>query len=238
VKRTILIAAALLAVIAAGAGTYAFAAASSDGTTISGCVAKDGKLRVLSGADVCKADETALSWNSVGPAGAQGPAGPAGPAGAAGAAGPAGAQGPAGRDGRDGTSSNPDATGATMTVTGTGFNATPMVLIGLSHEIQVPQAVGVGGGGTSGKVIHKPLNVTKVTDASSPTLMTALLDNRNLTVLIALMQGGQQVGTTKLTNARLSNYVLHGNTETWSFVYQKIEWTFGASSAQDDQSPA
>jgi type VI protein secretion system component Hcp len=51
------------------------------------------------------------------------------------------------------------------------------------------------------------------------------------------MQGGQQVGTTKLTNASISDYVLHGSTETWSFTYQKIEWTFGASSAQDDQSP-
>jgi type VI protein secretion system component Hcp len=230
VKRTILIAAALLAVIAAGAGTYAFAAASSDGTTISGCVAKDGKLRVLSGTDTCKADETALSWNSVGPAGAQGPVGPAG---AAGAAGPAGAQGQPGRDGRDGTTSNPDATDATMTVTGNGFNATPMVLIGLSHEIQVP--VAVGGGGAAGKRIHKPFNVTKVTDASSPTLMGALLGNRNLTVLVTLMQGGQAVGTTKLTNAVISNYVLHGNTETWSFVYQKIEWEFGGNTAQDDQ---
>jgi type VI secretion system Hcp family effector len=225
VKRTILIAAALLAVIAAGAGTYAFAAA-GDGTTINGCVGtSDGKLRVLSGSDTCKSNETALSWNSVGPAGAQGPAG------AAGAQGP---QGVAGRDGRDGTSSNPDATDATWTVTQGTQTLSTSVLIGLSHELQVPQAVGTGGGGASGKTIHKPFNVIKLTDSSSPTLMGALLTNRHVTVLIALMQGGTQVGTTKLTNAAISNYVLHGNTETWSFTYQKIEWTFGANSAEDD----
>jgi type VI secretion system Hcp family effector len=227
VKRTILIAAALLAVIAAGAGTYAFAAA-GDGTTINGCVGtSDGKLRVLSGSDTCKSNETALSWNSVGPAGGQGPAG------APGAPGAPGAQGAPGRDGV----SNPDATTATMTVTGNGFNATPIALIGLSHELVVPQAVG-GGGGVSGKTIHKPFNVTKLTDASSPTLMNALLHNVHATVLITLMQGGQAVGTTKLTNAAISDYVLHGNTETWSFTYQKIEWEFGGNTAQDDQSPA
>jgi type VI protein secretion system component Hcp len=216
-----LIAAALLAVIAAGAGTYAFAAASSDGTTISGCVGTgDGKLRVLSGSDTCKSNETALSWNSVGPAGAQGPAG---------AAGAAGAQGIAGRDGRDGTTSNPDATDATMTVTGNGFSATPIVLTGLSHEIQVPQSVNTGGGSATGKTIHKPFNVTKPVDSSSPKLMAALLNNAHVTVLIA-----QQLGTTKLTLATISNYVLHGNTETWSFTYQKIEWAVGATTAQDD----
>jgi type VI protein secretion system component Hcp len=228
VKRTIVIAAALLAVIAAGAGTYAYAAA-NDTTTISGCVASDGKLRVLSGADACKSNETPLSWNSVGPAGGQGPAGAAG---AQGAAGPAGAQGAAGRDGRDGTSSNPDAADATMTVTGNqgAFSASPMVLIGLSHEVVAPQAVGIGGGGAAGKTIHKPFNVTKVVDSSSPKLMGALLNNSHVTVLITLPQGG----TTKLTNAAISDYVLHGNTETWSFVYQKIEWTFGANTVIDD----
>jgi hypothetical protein len=217
VKRTIVIAAALLAVIAAGAGTYAYAAATDGGTTISGCVAKDGKLRVLSGADVCKSDETALSWNSVGPAGPQGPAG------AAGAAGPAGAPG------RDGVS-NPDAADATWTVTQGTQTLSTGVLIGLSHEVVAPQAVGIGGGGAAGKTIHKPFNVTKVVDSSSPKLMGALLNNSHVTVLITLPQGG----TTKLTNAAISDYVLHGNTETWSFVYQKIEWTFGANSAQDD----
>jgi type VI secretion system Hcp family effector len=108
-----------------------------------------------------------------------------------------------------------------------------MVLIGLSHEVSSPQSVS-GGGTAVGKTIHKPLNVMKVTDASSPKLMGALLNNTHVTVLIALMQGGQQVGTTKLTNASISGYVLHGSTETWSFTYQKIEWTFGANSAEDD----
>jgi hypothetical protein len=106
VKRTIVIAAALLAVIAAGAGSYAYAAASG-GTTINGCVGGDGKLRVLSGVDACKSNETALSWNSVGPVGAQGPAGAAGAQGQQGIQGPQGPkgdQGPAGSDGTNGTS--------------------------------------------------------------------------------------------------------------------------------------
>jgi type VI secretion system Hcp family effector len=221
VKRTIVVAAALLAVIAAGAGTYAFAAA-GDGTTINGCVGtSDGKLRVLSGSDTCKSNETALSWNSVGPAGAQGPAGAAGTPGAPGA------------PGRDGIS-NPDATDATWTVTQGTQTISTSVLIGLSHEVVAPQSVSGGGGGSVGKTIHKPLNVTKLMDASSPKLMGALLNNAHVTVLIALMQGGQQVGTTKLTNAAVSDYVLHGTTETWSFTYQKIEWMFGANSVEDD----
>jgi type VI secretion system Hcp family effector len=103
-----------------------------------------------------------------------------------------------------------------------------MVLIGLSHEVVAPQAA--GGGGASGKTIHKPLNVTKVMDASSPKLMNALLTGVHVTVVITLPQGA----TTKLTNAAISDYVLHGNTETWSFTYQKIEWTFGANTVIDD----
>jgi len=121
-----------------------------------------------------------------------------------------------------------------MTVTGNqgAFSASPMVLIGLSHEVVAPQAA--GGGGATGKTIHKPFNVTRLMDASSPKLMGALLTGARVTVLIALMQGGQQVGTTKLTNAAISDYVLHGNTETWSFTYQKIEWTVGANSVEAD----
>jgi type VI secretion system secreted protein Hcp len=230
VKRTIVIAAALLAVIAAGAGTYAFAAASSDGTTINGCVASDGKLRVLSGADACKANETALSWNSVGPAGAQGPAG------AAGAAGPAGAQGPAGRDGRDGTSSNPDALDGTMAITGQGFDANSLiVLTGLSHEVVSPRDP--ASGLATGKRMHKPIMLTKEMDKSSPLLMKALVTNQTLpAVQIGLKKGGQTVATIKLTNAQVSSYVTHGLIETWSFTYQKIQWTWldGGVTAQDD----
>jgi len=109
-----------------------------------------------------------------------------------------------------------------------------MVLIGLSHEVVAPQSASGGGGSSTGRPIHKPFNVTKLIDASSPKLMGALLNNTHVTVLIALMQGGQQVGTTKLTSAAISDYVLHGNTETWSFTYQTIEWTVGANSIEAD----
>ena len=231
-KRTIAIAAALLAVIAAGAGTYAYAA-SLDSTTINGCVDKSGNLRVLAAKDGCKQNETPLSWNSTGPAGADGPAG------AAGAAGPAG---PAGRDGRDGqpgaAAANPDAVNGTLTVTGQkqgAFSQSPMVLIGLSHEIISPRDP--ASGLPTGKRQHKPITITKQMDAASPLFLNALVDNENLTsVLIGLLRNGQQIATIKLTNANLATYDLHGTTETWSFTYQKITWTWvdGGITAEDD----
>ena len=55
-------------------------------------------------------------------------------------------------------------------------------------------------------------------------------------MLIALSQGGQQVATVKLTNASISDYVANGMSETWSFTYQKIDWTWiaGGITASDD----
>jgi type VI secretion system secreted protein Hcp len=227
VKRKIAIAAALVAVIAAGAGTYAYAA-SQGSTTINGCVAKDGKLRVLAANEACKNDETALSWNTTGPTGADGPAGAVGPA------------GPAGRDGRDGqpgsAAASPDAIDGTITINGAKhgpFSQSPMVLIGLSHEIVSPRDP--ASGLPTGKRQHKPIVITKQMDSATPLFLDALLTNETLTsVLIGLSRGGQPLGTIKLTNASLASYDLHGTTETWSLTYQRIEWTVGTSSASDD----
>jgi type VI secretion system secreted protein Hcp len=220
VKRNIAIAAALLAVVAAGAGTYAFAA-SQDSTTINGCVAKDGKLRVLAANEACKSDETPLSWNTTGPAGSQGPAG------ATGATGPAGPPGSA--------AASPDAVDATLTVNGARhgpFSQSPMVLIGLSHEIISPRDP--ASGLPTGKRQHKPLVITKQMDSATPLFLDALLTNETLTsVLIGLSRNGQPLGTIKLTNASLASYDLHGTTETWSLTYQKIEWTVGTSTTID-----
>jgi type VI secretion system secreted protein Hcp len=231
VKRTLLIAAALLAVVAAGAGTYAYAAA-SDGTTIHGCVGGDGKLRVLSSSEGCKKDETALSWNTVGPAGAQGATGPAGVQGLA---------GPAGRDGRDGlngsaaTPPDPNAIAGTLAVTGQKQGAFNTTLTGFSHEIVSPRDP--ASGLPTGQRMHKPISITKQLDATTPLLLNALVNNENLTsVLLGLMRNGQQVATIKLTNANISDYVANGGNETWSFTYQKITWTWvdGGITAQDD----
>jgi type VI protein secretion system component Hcp len=72
-------------------------------------------------------------------------------------------------------------------------------------------------------------------DSSRPLLLGALVDNENLkTVVVTFMSNGQPAGTTTLTNASISDYVLHGTTETWSFTYEKITWTVGGITAQDD----
>ena len=210
-KRRIAIAASLLAVIAAGAGTYAYASSQAS-ATINGCVAKDGKLRVLAATETCKNDETGLSWNS------EGPQGPAGPAGAVGPQGPAGA-----------SAADPDAAEVTMAITEPGFSASPTALIGVSHEIVSPRDI--SSGQATGKRQHKPFTITRTSDASTPLLLNALITNKTLnSVLLTFATGG----TTKLTNASLTDYVLHGSTETWSFVYTKIEWTNGANVAADD----
>ena len=87
--------------------------------------------------------------------------------------------------------------------------------------------------------MHKPFVITKELDKSTPLLLSALVNNENLTsVLIGLLRPGQTqaFATIKLTNASISSYVTHGTTETWSFTYRKIEWTWidGGISASDD----
>ena len=80
--------------------------AADGGSTINACKTKVlGYVRVVTVAGKCRKNETALSWNTVGPKGDPGPkgdAGAAGPAGPAGAAGPAGPAGPKGADGAPG----------------------------------------------------------------------------------------------------------------------------------------
>jgi hypothetical protein len=88
-------------------GGIATAANVSD-DAINACVKKNGEVRIAGKASDCAKNETALTWNKRGPAGAVGPRGergPAGPAGAKGddgAAGPAGPAGPKGDDGARG----------------------------------------------------------------------------------------------------------------------------------------
>src|SRR5882672_10655224 len=64
-------------------------------TTIQACYNDtNGGLRRVNSAGDCKNHETAISWNTTGPAGPTGPAGVPGPAGPQGPAGPAGPAGP------------------------------------------------------------------------------------------------------------------------------------------------
>jgi hypothetical protein len=90
--------------VALGGSSFAAVSAVKPGTgdVIVGCVAKDGKLRVVAGASRCTAKETAISFNregKQGAAGVDGADGDAGPAGADGADGKDGANRSPGRDG-------------------------------------------------------------------------------------------------------------------------------------------
>ena len=223
-KRKLVVGAIAVALVAVGAGTYAWAA-STDAQTLNACADKNGNLRLVALAGACKKDEHAVSWNTVGP---QGPAGPAGAQ---------GAQGPAGKDGTNGSAAaNPDAADGSVTITAQKQGTIrPITLQAVSHEIISPRDA--ASGLPTGKRQHKPITITKELDKSSPLLLNALVTNENLSsVTITLNGGGKPVATIKLTNASIAGYDEHGTTETWSFTYQKIMWTWldGGITAQDD----
>jgi len=223
--KKLVLGAIAVALVAVGAGTYAWAA-SSDAQTLNACVDNgNGNVRLVAVAGACKKDEHAVSWNTTGPQGAAGPVGPAG------------AQGPAGKDGANGSAAaNPDAAAGSVQITGQRQGAIgPITLQGVSHEIVSPRDA--GSGLPTGKRQHKPITITKQLDQSTPLLLNALVNNENLSsVMITLASGGNPVATIKLTNASIADYVDHGTTETWSFTYQKIEWTWldGGITASDD----
>jgi collagen triple helix repeat protein len=100
----------LAAIVIAGALAVVHTAIPDSAGVIHACYTKSGgSLRVIdSSVTSCGQNETALTWNNVGPRGpqglpgSQGPQGPAGPQGPEGATGPAGPQGPAGPEGAQG----------------------------------------------------------------------------------------------------------------------------------------
>jgi type VI secretion system secreted protein Hcp len=231
VKRRIAIGTALVAVLAAAATTYALAASGASTTqTINACVNNEGQMRLVAVAGACRGNETALSWNTVGPAGAQGAQGVQGAAGQPGAAGPAGPQGEPPPD--------PDSVAATVMVTGQKqgqFSQAPIEVTAISHEIVSPRDP--ASGLPTGKRQHKPIVITMDWGASTPLFLNALTQNENLTsVLIGLLRDGKQVATIQLTNASISQFDQHGENVTLQFTYQKITWTWvdGGITAQDD----
>ena len=116
-----------------------------------------------------------------------------------------------------------------------GPNGTTIPINAVGHEIVSPRDA--ASGLPTGKRQHKPFVITKQIDKSTPLIMGALVTNENLTsVLIGMLRNGNQVMTIKLTNASISDRVQKGDSETISFTYQKIEWTWidGGISAQDD----
>jgi type VI secretion system secreted protein Hcp len=216
--------AGVLMVAAAGAA-LAWGVASSSTTTINACVAKNGLVSIYPAGEPCRHDETSTSWNTAGPTG---PTGPAGPQGQQGPQGPAGAL----------TIADPDAVDGTLTVTGQkqGDFGSGLTITGWTHEIVSPRDP--ASGLPTGQRQHKPLTITKPMDASSPFFLEALFTNENLTsVLIGLLSpSGEEVATVKLTNASVSDDVQHGSSESISFTYQKITWTWldGGITAEDD----
>jgi type VI secretion system secreted protein Hcp len=217
-KRRILIGAAFFAVLVAAGTTYALAASGASTTqTINACVNHQGDMRLVAVAGACRDNETPLSWNTVGPAGAQGAQGVQGASGQPGPAGPQGEPPP-----------DPDAVAATVMATGAKqgpFSNTPINVTAVSHEIVSPRDPASG------------LPTGKRQHASTPLFLNALVHNETLTsVLIGLLRNGSQAATIKLTNASVSNYVQHGGYVTISFTYQKIEWTWvdGGITASDD----
>jgi type VI secretion system secreted protein Hcp len=222
--RIIAIAAACVAIAAIGA-TYALAEGGSS-NTLNACAKKDGSLRLLQAGGACKADETAIQWNVQGPQGDRGTTG---------VQGQKGDQGPAGAAAGD-----PVFTG-TIAITGQkqgvfqGPNGPTIPIDAVGHEIVSPRDP--ASGLPTGKRQHKPFVITKEIDKSTPLIMEALVSNENLTqVLIGMVRNGNQVMTIKLTNASISDRVQKGDSETISFTYQKITWTWvdGGITAEDD----
>src|SRR6516225_9158013 len=83
--------------------TLALAPISADAQQIFACVNNNsGAIRIVAQGAACRAPESLVTWNVVGPQGPPGPAGPAGALGSAGQQGPAGPQGMRGEGGERG----------------------------------------------------------------------------------------------------------------------------------------
>lgn len=237
-RRKLAFGVAVVALVVAGLATYSWAA-STDGQTINACLNDEGKLRLVPAVSACRKAETPLSWNTVGPQGAQGPQGQTGPTGATGPA------GLAGRDGRDGTPGtvnppDPDSVAGTLAITGQKQGSLGQIEVtGFSHEIVSPRDP--ASGLATGKRQHKPIVFSKEIDKATPLLLNALVTNENLSaVKFTMMSNGQPVATIELLNAGISDYVANGDTEHWSFTYQKITWTWldtGTSASDDWEAP-
>ena len=248
-NRGKLVAVVIGVTLAGGLGVTLGWAAGGDSNQINACVDNDGQLRVLTvtGTDSCKKNESPLHWSITGPqgspgaTGAQGPQGGTGATGATGAQGPAGAQGPQGPPGETQTVSNPIL--GQFSVTGQkqgpfhNGNSTSIDFTGFTEGVLSPRDP--ASGLPTGKRIHKPLTITKQIDATSPLLYNACVQNENLTsVVINLYAPGGTTPATKitLTNASCADLEHDGQTETISFTFQKITWTYinGGITAEDD----
>ncbi len=127
-----------------------------------------------------------------------------------------------------------------------------ILVIAMEHDVVSPRDI--ASGLPTGKRQHKPVEITKEIDKSSPLLYSVLCTNENLKEVVFKFwkpsPSGQekQYYTIKLTNANIAsmktffpNMLLPENTklphmEKVTFTYQKIEWTFtdGGITSEDD----
>lgn len=126
-----------------------------------------------------------------------------------------------------------------------------------SNEIVSPRDP--ASGLPTGKRMHKPINILKEVDKTSPQLWTALVSNENLTTWELKFWSPsatgveQQIYTIELTNASIASIreYMEDNEdpaksklpllEEITFTYQKIEWTWlrgtTVSASDDWESP-
>jgi len=127
-----------------------------------------------------------------------------------------------------------------------------ILIISVQHEIVCPRSP--QSGLPTGKRIHKPLNVTKELDRSSPLLASILCTNENIAEARLDFWSASATGQEKqhysvqLTNANISSITFKMANirspklarfveyEELSLTYQKIVWTWhdGGVSAGDD----
>jgi type VI secretion system secreted protein Hcp len=127
-----------------------------------------------------------------------------------------------------------------------------MGILAVTHSITSPRDP--QSGLPTGKRMHKPLSVRKEIDQASPLLLSALVNNENLTLYKLDFYQLDKAGVEKniyrieLTNASISSYDVrqddlrdpanakHAVWEDIAFTYQKITWTWmaGGIMAEDD----
>ena len=256
-KGTIAIVAGGALVMATGA---ALASIPGSDDVIHGCYnTTTGALRVIDASNnQCTATkETAISWNQLGPRGAQGTPGPTG---SPGPTGPAGAAGPKGDPGVGdvtamGSSAYMKCVGARQgalvgPVTLSGYEGSIEVEVA-EHSISSPRDLATGQ--ATGKRQHKPFLITKSTDRTTPMFYNAQVSGEilsNCTIKFVRPGGADgldQYYSVKLTNASIASTAFtkgdarasagrFGEYEEIGFSYQRIEWTItnGGIMAVDD----
>jgi hypothetical protein len=189
------------------------AAKPGSGGVIVGCVAKDGKLRVVASASRCSGKESAISFNREGKPGRDGAdgldgaVGAAGERGAPGPAGERGATGPAGRDGVDGATGPAGPPGPTTGIPGPAGPTGP-----------------TGPTGPAGPA--GPTGQTGATGAAGAA-------GQSVTAAAESAGANCPAGGVKYTSASGTNYVCNGSPDSATTIRGKLLGVDGSGSGLD-----